>query len=55
MIELEEVLTVCGILLIALALYFTLGWPGIVGLMGIILLAAAWLIVERKRDHKPLD
>jgi len=56
MIEIEEVLGIIGVLLIALALWFTLGWAGIVGFMGIILLTAAWLIVERKRrDGKPLD
>ena len=56
MIEIEEVLGTLGMLLIALALWFTLGWAGIVGYMGIILTTAAWLIVERKRrDEQHLD
>ena len=56
MIEIEEVFGLVGMLLIALALWFTLGWAGIVGYMGVILTTAAWLIVERKRrDGKPLD
>lgn len=48
-IEIEDLIGAVGILLLAIALYLLLGWPGVIGYIGTILTTVAYRMAERKR------
>ncbi|MFN8493832.1 MAG: hypothetical protein U0350_39910 [Caldilineaceae bacterium] len=49
-LEIEDFVTLLGLLLVGLALYWGIGWPGVVGYAGAILAAGGYLVADRKRS-----
>ena len=49
MLEIEDLIGLVGIILLAIALFMLAGWPGLLGYLGAILMTVAYHIAERKR------
>ena len=52
-IAIEDLIGLLGLLLLALALFLLLGWPGVIGYVGAILTTVAYRLAERKRTRGP--
>lgn len=53
MLAIEDLIGLAGIILLAIALFLLLGWPGVIGYSGAILTTVAYRMAEQKRTRGP--